>query len=149
MALNKLTEYTSVNKYETSFSLYLILLGFGFSSQIFCGLDDLLQPDYNYLYQSLFQFVLFCFQIVYALYLSLLYYDFINITSCIAYCLIYKIASCITQCVTRSPTESMMAKTLELIHHIHITLHKIIVIVQLQIWEEATGENISWIIIDQ
>ena len=68
---------------------------------------------------------------VYALYLSLLYYDFINVTSCIAYCLIYKIASCITLCVTRCPTKSVMAKSLELIHHIHITLHKIIVIVQL------------------
>jgi len=32
MALNKLTKYTSVNEHETSFSLYLILLGFGFSS---------------------------------------------------------------------------------------------------------------------
>ena len=45
---NKLIKYAFVNKDETFvFSLYLILPKFDFSNWLFCGLDGLLQLDYN------------------------------------------------------------------------------------------------------
>ena len=68
------------------FSQYLIPLEFGFSSWFTCGIDGLLQPDYNYL-----TLVLICSFIVFQLFMPCIslcvIYDFINIASCITYIL--------------------------------------------------------------
>ena len=50
MTYNQLIKHTFVNKDETFlFFQYLIPPEFGFSSWFPCGIDGLLQPDYNYL----------------------------------------------------------------------------------------------------
>ena len=68
-----------------------------------------------------------CFQITYALCLSLLY--FINVTSCITYILFYKtIVSFITQCTTR-PLKKIRLNVLRQ-STTYITLHKITVTVK-------------------
>lgn len=54
--------------------------------------------------------------------------------------LFYKIVV-IIGCVTRPLAKLIMAKHFEAVDHIYIILHKIILIVQLWIWEEAKGKT--------
>ena len=72
-----------------SFSLYLILPEFGFSSSLSCGLDGLLQMDYNWITTSYTNhcFNWFFVSKLFMICVSLLHYDFVNVTSCITYIL--------------------------------------------------------------
>ena len=82
----KLIKYVFVNKDETFiFSLYLILPEFGFSSWLSCGLDGLLQLDYNCYTNHCFN--LFFVSKLFMICVSLLHYDFVNVTNYITYIL--------------------------------------------------------------